>query len=212
MILLELSGADASGKTTNLEYIYNKLVSEGKRVIKFKEVGNQHIVEMVELRKLILNKDSKINILALESMFLGMALQNIAWIRENKDNYDYMICDRGFACKYAYGKALVADLSEKERLCYEKMLEIHQHLRFPQISLYFRITPEEGQKRIALRNGGTDRIEEYGVNYQKKVIELYDDYFRDVANNSYVVNAMQPIENVQKYLDVVLQHISKNYA
>ena len=195
MKLLEFSGIDGSGKTTSLAFLAKYLTDKGLKVASIKEVGNQYIPEAVELRKLVLNPNSKLSNLTMESIFLGMAIENAEWIKANEDKYDYILCDRGFACKYAYGKA-----QTNNNPIMNQILNIHPNFRYSALSVYFRITPEQALERRISRGEAADRIEAQGQEYQRTVFNNYEEYFMKNSLKSHVIDASKSIEEVQSQL------------
>lgn len=201
--IIEFVGIDGSGKNTAIDYVKSYLESQAQRVAVIAEAGNPFIPEMVQLKKLILNPKSEICDLAREAAWTLMALQNTDWINKNQHNFDFILSDRGYACKFAYGNAQV----EQYGIIHE-LLELNRRQRHIASTFYFKIDPELAFKRAHNRGLPIDKIEQQGVEFQKKVNKFYNRYIN--LYGGFVFDASKSQYEVQNNLKNIIDAVFLN--
>lgn len=180
MLRVEIEGIDGSGKTTLLNNIAKSLGNMGFRVGLTREVGNTHDAAAVKLREVILNPDHRMDGKEMELVFGAMRLMNQRWLKENKDQYDIILNDRGILSHYAYTDHNVS--TEFTKQFYAGFLTNYTELA--DIVLRVKVAPEVALARRNKRNGFVDAIEAKGPGYQQLVSESMDKYIEAHYNST----------------------------
>lgn len=178
--VVELSGADGSGKTTGLKYLSEKLTSLGYRVLTTREVGAQMIPVAVQLREFVLNPNNNLDGRSQEIIFAAMRILNQHYYKSIADQYDFILSDRGQLCHMAYTDHNVS--KEFTDLFYNGI--VNQITSSPDVFVYFDVDPDLALNRRVKRGEGLDAIEVKGVEFQKKVRESYHNYLDEIYSDS----------------------------
>ena len=180
MFKVEIEGIDGCGKTTLLNNIAKVFTHEGLRVALTREVGNTHDQAAVELRKIILNPLSKMEGKEMELVFASMRLMNQRWLKENENNFDMCLNDRGILSHYAYTDHNVSPKFTNDLY----MGFLSNYTEFADLILRVKVAPEVALARRDKRNGFVDAIEAKGPEYQKAV-SISMDHYIEYHNNEY---------------------------
>lgn len=204
-IVIEVESIDGAGKTTVHSYIIKKLREKGKRVLDTREVGNPHLPVCVELRKLVLNPTSKLDGKSMEFIFAAMRIENQKFYETVKNDYDYIVSDRGLLSHLAYTDHNVNTYFTDD--FYGGV--VMPLTRNPDLVLFLEIDPETALKRRNARNGFVDAIEAKGPEFQRKVYSSFIKYIRKLETNENLqyrfIDANGTIEEVQQKLDFVIE-------
>jgi dTMP kinase len=203
--VIEFEGIDGSGKTTAYSYFIGRLRDKGLKVLDTREVGNPHLPVCVELRKLVLNPTSKLDGISMEFIFAAMRIENQKFYETVKNDYDYIVSDRGLLSHLAYTDHNVNAYFTED--FYRGV--VMPLTRNPDLVLFLEIDPETALKRRNARNGFVDVIEAKGPEFQRKVYSSFMKYIRKLESSEYLrsifIDANGTIEEVQKKLDFVIE-------
>lgn len=210
MKLIEVEGLDGAGKTTALKYLINQLKSKGCRVLETREVGSKHIDICVKLREIVLNPEYTLSSESMEFIFAAMRLESHKFYQSVKDQYDFIVSDRGWFSHLAYTEASI-DQHFVDSLYIGLISDMTQ---MPDYTVYLDIDPKVGQQRMAKRNEKADAIEIKGTSFQEKVKLCFEKYMNldIILKNTKVltIDANLDIDKVEKQLDNVIRIITRS--
>lgn len=178
---IAFEGIDGSGKTRQISLLNEYLVSKGHSVLLTKEFGSEHNLACQELRKFALNSNYGFDEMAGQFMFAACSSQHSEQvIAPALEEYDFIISDRSIESNLAYCAAL--GLKEFAHKLF--FLDTRRH--HPSTVVFLNVSPETTWARLNKRekehfsDGGTDRIEDKGFQFQCKV---RDEYLERIEHN-----------------------------
>jgi len=193
MYRIDFEGIDGSGKTTALKkYIYH-LRDVGYRVLESREVGNPHIPICVELRKLILNPDVKMDKRSMELIFSAMRIENDRFYESVQYDYDVLVSDRGWLSHLAYCD--VNCYPEFTNKFYFNFLE--SECTLPNMIIYMDIDPDLATSRRNTRNEVKDSIEAKGDIFLNNVSDAFKTHLKLLKNRVVFIDANKSLEDVE---------------
>ncbi|QEW06585.1 dTMP kinase [Nitrincola iocasae] len=197
---ITLEGVEGVGKTTNLEYIHQRLQAAGITVVVTREPGGTAMAE--EIRELLLRQrtESVAEMAELLLMFAARAQHLHALITPSLEQGHWVLCDRFTDATYAYqGGGRGVPLSLISTL--ESMVQAS--LR-PDLTLLLDLPVEQGLERA--RNRSTpDRFEAEKQRFFEAVREVYLDRAMAEPERFAVIDASLDLEQVQQQIRVQLQ-------
>jgi dTMP kinase len=196
---ITLEGGEGAGKSTNLAFIEAYLQDRKIPLIVTREPGGTHLAE--KLRHLLLEKTQETWTDAAELLVMFAArsqhLQHV--ILPALAAGKWVLCDRFTDATYAYqggGRNMgVKNIAWLENL-------VQGHFR-PDLTLLFDVPVEVGMERAALR-GDPDRFEAEKLDFFRGVRRAYLVQAKLHAGRFRIVNANQPLADVQKHILEVL--------
>ncbi len=198
-LFITIEGGEGVGKSTNIEFIASTLKQAGIAFILTREPGGTPLAE--EIRQLLLSPRDE-NVAENTELLLMFAAraQHIAEVIEPAlARGDWVICDRFTDATFAYqggGRGVpmqkIADLEQW----------VQGELR-PDYTLLFDAPVEVGLQRAADR-GELDRFEQEQQLFFRGVRQAYLDLALKHANRYRVIDAAQPLVEVQSALSGVL--------
>lgn len=190
---ITVEGPDGAGKSTILNELYNKLVEEGRDVVKTREPGGVSIAE--QIREVILNKENTAMDIRTEALLYAAARRQhlVEVVIPALEKGSIVICDRFIDSSLAYqGKGRDIGMTE--------VMNINQFAiedKMPDLTLYFDIAPEEGLKRIAGHDGReVNRLDLESLDFHQKVYEGYQSLIEQYPDRIKVVDASKSKEEV----------------
>jgi len=108
-----VDGRDKIGKTTQVELLYQYLISKGYKVLKTREPGSPLAPVSMELRKYMLDSQYADQMTMTARELISQAIRSIhieKVIMPAIGRYDYIVQDRGILSGFAYGQACGNDL------------------------------------------------------------------------------------------------------
>jgi len=199
---ITVEGIEGVGKTTNIEFIQQRLLAAGKDVVVTREPGGTPLGEAI--RGLLLDPEytGMDSSCELQLMFAARAEHLARVIRPALDKGQWVLCDRFTDATYAYqGGGRGIDTGVIARL-----EELVQGDFRPDLTLLLDVPVEIGLARASER-GKLDRFEQEKVEFFERVRQAYLGMARQHATRYRIVDASQPLEQVQKQLEVVLQSV-----
>jgi dTMP kinase len=190
---ITVEGPDGAGKSTILNELYNKLVEEGRDVVKTREPGGVSIAE--QIREVILNKENTAMDIRTEALLYAAARRQhlVEVVIPALEKGTIVICDRFIDSSLAYqGNGREIGMTE--------VMNINQFAiedKMPDLTLYFDIAPEEGLKRIARHDGReVNRLDLESLDFHQKVYEGYQSLIKQYPDRIKVVDASKSKEKV----------------
>jgi dTMP kinase len=199
---ITVEGIEGVGKTTNIDFIHKWLLAAGKDVIVTREPGGTPLGEAI--RGLLLDPQytGMDSTCELQLMFAARAEHLARVIRPALEKGRWVLCDRFTDATYAYqGGGRGIDTGIIARL--ETLVQGDFR---PDITLLLDVPVEIGLARAGKR-GELDRFEQEKVEFFERVRQAYLDMARQYTDRYRVIDASQPLEQVQQQLEVVLQSI-----
>lgn len=198
---IEFSGCDGSGKTSALEKTSQYLKQKGFRVLETREVGNPHIGICKDLRSLILNPEVKLDGKSMELIFAAMRIENEIFYEKIKNDYDYLLSDRGYFDHLAYG-----DVNCTPEFTQDLFIDcVAKYSSKPDYVLYFDVNIDEAKRRRVLRNDVVDSIELKGDEFQTQVSKRFKHH---IANES-TVHTIDANQNLLDVWDQIIRFLDK---
>jgi dTMP kinase len=202
---LTLEGVEGTGKSTNLGFITDYLRDAGIDLIVTREPGGTELGE--EIRDLLLShrEDGMHPDTELLLMFAARAEHLRRKIQPALAAGQWVLSDRFTDATYAYqggGRAL-----DLERIAI--LEDWTQGALRPDVTFLLDLDPEVGLARAANR-AALDRFEQEDLAFFQRVRNAYQQRVEEQPERFRVVDASQPLEEVQAdlqaYLDALLQY------
>ena len=201
-LFITLEGPEGAGKSTNREYLAERLREQGIEVVLSREPGGTPLAERI--RELLLAPSDEIMDSDTELLLVFAArAQHLAQvIRPALARGAVVLCDRFTDATYAYqggGRGLSeARIAELERF-------VQGELR-PNLTLVFDLPVEIGLSRAAAR-GRLDRFEQEGRAFFDAVRHTYLQRAQAAPARYRVLDAAQSLEAVQRAIDALMPEI-----
>jgi len=199
---ITVEGIEGVGKTTNIGFIHQQLLAAGKDVLVTREPGGTSLGEAI--RGLLLDPEytGMDSSCELQLMFAARAEHLARVIRPALEKGQWVLCDRFTDATYAYqGGGRGIDTGVIARL--EALVQGDFR---PDVTLLLDVPVEVGLARAGQR-GDLDRFEQEKVEFFERVRQAYLDMARQYAARYRVIDASQPLEQVQQQLELVLQSV-----
>lgn len=198
---IAFEGIDGSGKTKQIDLLLQFLQQQGYSVLLTREFGSLHNEACVHIRDFALNSKHNIDEIAGQFMFAACSSQHSEKvIAPNIDKYDFILSDRSIESNLAYCTSIGIDRQFAHTLFLLDKRRIH-----PDRIVYLNVDPEISWKRVSRRtqekftDGGSDRIEDKGLEFQKRVHAEYAR--RQQENPRYVVvDSQDTIEQTHRLI------------
>ncbi|MFK8329419.1 dTMP kinase [Pseudomonas sp. BJa5] len=201
-LFITLEGPEGAGKSTNREYLAAHLRAQGVDVVLTREPGGTPLAE--KIRELLLAPSDETMDADTELLLVFAArAQHLAQvIRPALARGAVVLCDRFTDATYAYqggGRGL-----SLERIATLEQF-VQGELR-PDLTLVFDLPVEIGLSRAAAR-GRLDRFEQEGQAFFEAVRQAYLARAKAAPQRYTLIDASQPLAQVQHTLDAVLPRI-----
>ncbi len=201
-LFITLEGPEGAGKSTNREYLAQRLRDHGLDVVLTREPGGTPLAERI--RELLLtpadepmNSDTELLL-----VFAARAQHLAQVIRPALARGAVVLCDRFTDATYAYqggGRGLAF-----QRI--EQLEQFVQGEMRPDLTLIFDLPVAIGLSRAAAR-GRLDRFEQEGLEFFEAVRNAYLERARQKPQRYRVIDAGQSLTSVQADLDGILPEI-----
>ncbi|WP_295483517.1 dTMP kinase [uncultured Pseudomonas sp.] len=201
-LFITLEGPEGAGKSTNREYLAQRLREHGIDVVMTREPGGTPLAERI--RELLLDPSDETMAVDTELLLMFAArAQHLAMvIRPALARGAVVLCDRFTDATYAYqggGRGLpIERIATLEHF-------VQGQLR-PDLTLVFDLPVEIGLARAAAR-GRLDRFEQEGQPFFEAVRQAYLQRAAAAPQRYHLLNAAQPLAAVQQAIDTLLPDI-----
>ncbi|MBF8756033.1 dTMP kinase [Pseudomonas guariconensis] len=201
-LFITLEGPEGAGKSTNREYLAERLREQGLDVVMTREPGGTPLAERI--RELLLAPSDETMAVDTELllMFAARAQHLAQVILPALDRGAVVLCDRFTDATYAY-QGGGRGLSQARIATLETFVQ--GSLR-PDLTLVFDLPVEVGLARAAAR-GRLDRFEQEGQAFFEAVRQAYLQRAQGDQQRYSVLDAAQPLEAVQRAIDALLPGI-----
>ena len=206
-MFITLEGPEGSGKTTAVEFAVKALEEKGYQIVRTREPGGTPIAE--QIRNVILDKANTNMDPRTEALLYAASrrqhLVEKVWpaLKEGK----IVICDRYLDSSLAYQGGA-------RGLGIENILNVNLFATentFPDLTLLFDITPEEGLRRISANaNREVNRLDLEKLDFHHKVRNAFLELAKRYPNRFVIIDASKSREEVAKAtLDAIMSRLCK---
>lgn len=201
-LFITLEGPEGAGKSTNREYLAERLRAAGIEVLLTREPGGTPLAERIREVLLtpveeVMNADTELLL-----VFAARAQHLATVIRPALARGAVVLCDRFTDSTYAYQGA-GRGLSLERIAALEDFVQ--GDLR-PDLTLVFDLPVDVGLARASAR-GRLDRFEQEGQVFFQKVREAFLARAAAAPQRYVLVDAAQPLAQVQQSLDALLPQL-----
>ena len=204
-MFITLEGPEGSGKTTAVEAAVKALEAKGYEIVRTREPGGTPIAE--QIRNVILDKANTNMDPRTEALLYAASrrqhLVEKVWpaLKEGK----IVICDRYLDSSLAYQGGA-------RGLGVENILNVNLFATentFPDLTLLFDITPEEGLKRISANaNREVNRLDLEKLEFHHKVRDTFLELAKRYPERFVIIDASKSKEEVAKAtLDAIMSRL-----
>jgi dTMP kinase len=199
---ITLEGPEGAGKSTNREFLAERLRERGIDVLLTREPGGTPLAERIRELLLAPSDEPMASDTELLLVFAARAQHLDQVIRPALARGTVVLCDRFTDATYAYqggGRGLA-----KQRI--EQLENFVQGDLRPDLTLIFDLPVDIGLSRAAAR-GRLDRFEQEGLGFFEAVRNAYLERARQAPTRYQVIDAGQPLAAVQRDLQALLPQI-----
>ncbi len=204
-LFISFEGIDGCGKSTQIRLLNEYLKGKGYDVLLTREPGGSVISE--KIREMLLDKANSDMTDVTEALLYAAARDQLVntVIIPALEKGKIVLCDRFVDSSEAYQ-------GFGRRLGSEYILDINRRIldHLPDITFYFKLTPEEAQRRIANMKRDTDRLEEAGISFFERTNEGFNTIAERDSERIVTLNAGDTIENIHKKItDIVDDYLNR---
>ncbi|CRN00450.1 Thymidylate kinase [Pseudomonas sp. 34 E 7] len=198
-LFITLEGPEGAGKSTNRDYLAERLRAAGVEVVLTREPGGTPLAERIR-EVLLAPGDEPMNTdTELLLVFAARAQHLAEVIRPALARGAVVICDRFTDSTYAYQGG-------GRGLCLQRIAALEAFVQGdlrPDLTLLFDLPVEVGMARASAR-GRLDRFELEGQAFFDAVRTAFLERARAEPTRYYLLDAAQPLAQVQQALDALL--------
>jgi dTMP kinase len=201
-LFITFEGVEGAGKTTNIEFIAEKIQQAGHEILLTREPGGTQVGEAI--REILISKDlpEMHQTTELLLMFAARAEHIQRKIIPALNQGKTVLCDRFTDATYAYQGAGRGISSDKIAIL-ENLVQ--DSLR-PDYTFLFDLDADVGLARIQSR-GVTDRFEQQHIDFFNRVRAQYLKMAEADKKRYRIVNAQYDLATVQQQISELLSHI-----
>jgi dTMP kinase len=196
---ITVEGIEGVGKSTNMEFIHQRLLASGKDVVVTREPGGTPLGEAIRGLLLDASYTGMDSTCELQLMFAARAEHLARVIRPALQRGQWVLCDRFTDATYAYqggGRGIDIDIIAR-------LEELVQGDFRPDMTLLLDVPVEVGLARAGQR-GELDRFEQEKVEFFERVRAAYLSMANEHPHRYRVIDAGQPLDQVQQQLAALL--------
>ncbi|WP_299872271.1 dTMP kinase [uncultured Cocleimonas sp.] len=201
-LFITFEGVEGAGKTTNIEYIAEKIIASGHEILLTREPGGTELGEAI--RELLISKEfpEMHHNTELLLMFAARAEHLQRKIIPALEQGKWVLCDRFTDATYAYQGA-GRDIDQDNIQILENLV---QGTLRPDYTFLFDIDADIGLARARSR-GETDRFEQQHIDFFNRVRSAYLKMADENQKRYRIVNAQYDLQTVQTQIDKLLSQI-----
>ncbi|HLD66139.1 MAG TPA: dTMP kinase, partial [Pseudomonas sp.] len=201
-LFITLEGPEGAGKSTNREYLAERLRAQGLDVLLSREPGGTPLAERIRELLLAPSAEPMAADTELLLVFAARAQHLAEVIRPALARGAVVLCDRFTDATYAY-QGGGRGLSESRIAVLENFVQ--GSLR-PDLCLVFDLPVDVGLARAAAR-GCLDRFEQEGLGFFEAVRQTYLRRASQQPQRYRILDAAQSLSQVQQALDALLPEL-----
>ncbi|PPE06678.1 dTMP kinase [Mesoplasma corruscae] len=205
-MFITLEGMDGSGKTTVIQRLKKDLEAQGYSVVLTREPGGLEICE--KIRSILLDKDdNKIESWTEALLFIAARKEHLEkLIKPELEKGNIVISDRFLDSTSAYQGGA-------RNLGVERIQSLQEEILgncLPNLTLYFKLSFEEAEKRISKRLEDKNRLDEETQLFKEKVKEAFEKIVIQNPERVKVVDASLDENGVyESSIKIIREELSK---
>lgn len=206
-IFITFEGVEGGGKTTNINFIAERLKKEGKQILLTREPGGTEVSEAI--REILLSKalPSMHQDTELLLMFASRAEHLQKKILPALEQGVWVLCDRFTDASYAYQGGGRGIAMERIALL-ENWVQGDCH---PDYTFLFDLDAQTGLSRAKSR-GETDRFEQEDIEFFNRIRAKYLQMAEQYSHRYRIINAQPHLQQVQQQVNETLQVILNSHS
>ena len=202
---ITFEGGEGSGKTTQIELLYQKLINNGINVVKTREPGGTVIGE--EIRNILVKGPTK-NITPFTELLLNSASRKEhieRLIKPNIDDGSWVLCDRFVDSTLVYqGYGHGLDINIVKNI---NQFTVGDYI--PDLTIIFDIDPNDGLTRASKRKIEEDRYEKMDISFHLKIRESYLQIAKNDTKKYKIVDASLDKEIISDNIYKIISDLFK---
>jgi dTMP kinase len=197
-LYIAIEGTDGSGKTTQINALYNYFKSQGREVLKTREPRKKDGIIAKLVQKILLGK-VKVPSVSLQYLFSAdRQMNHVENILPALKAGKVVISDRCFWSAVAYGildRGLDTDVKDSaQMLVSQSILSMYHQYTIPDITFYLDVPVKTAVKRVK-RGDGLKEIYEDKKKLEK-TLEVYHWLLKQFPKEFYKIDATKPVGEV----------------
>ena len=199
-IFITFEGIDGSGKSTQVKYLANRLMTLGREVVLTREPGGSTGAE--EIRSLVLEGAPERWSAETEILLFTAARRDHMekLILPALEDGKIVICDRFADSTRMYQGLTRGDLRSTVDSLTDLMIK-----RQPDLTILIDMDPELGHRRAKARNTKEERFEDFGVDLQRRMRAGFLQLAEEFPDRIRIVNGNQSVEDLSEEVYGVVQ-------
>ena len=199
-IFITFEGIDGSGKSTQVKYLANRLMTLGREVVLTREPGGSTGAE--EIRSLVLEGAPERWSAETEILLFTAARRDHMekLILPALEDGKIVICDRFADSTRMYQGLTRGDLRSTVDSLTDLMIK-----RQPDLTILIDMDPELGHRRAKARNTKEERFEDFGVDLQRRMRAGFLQLAEEFPDRIRIVNGNQSVEDLSEDIYGVVQ-------
>ena len=199
-IFITFEGIDGSGKSTQVKYLANRLMTLGREVVLTREPGGSTGAE--EIRSLVLEGAPERWSAETEILLFTAARRDHMekLILPALEDGKIVICDRFADSTRMYQGLTRGDLRSTVDSLTDLMIK-----RQPDLTILIDMDPELGHRRAKARNTKEERFEDFGVDLQRRMRGGFLQLAKEFPDRIRIVNGNQSVEDLSEEIYEVVQ-------
>ena len=193
---ITFEGGEGTGKSTQIEILYRRLLLEEIDVVSCREPGGTKGAE--DIRQLLVKGEGERWMPTTEALLMSAARADLVQKRilPQIEGGTWVLCDR-------FTDSTLAYQGYGHGLGYKNIEELN-HFTVgdlkPDLTFIFQINPEVGLARTKQRKEGEDRYERLDINFHRRVAEGYAEVLKNNPNRCVAINALLDIDMISGYI------------
>ncbi len=193
---ITFEGGEGSGKSTQTEILYRKLLQMEVDVVSYREPGGTHGAE--EIRQLLMEGEGDRWNPVTEALLMSAARADLVQRRilPQLEAGRWVLCDR-------FTDSTLAYQGYGHELGYEPLQKLNQFTvgeLEPDLTFIFQMSAELGLERTALRKAGINRFERYDIMFHRRVAEGFAEILKKNPDRCVAVNALLDIDMISDFI------------
>ena len=199
-MFITFEGIDGSGKSTQVKYLANRLMTLGREVVLTREPGGSTGAE--EIRSLVLEGAPERWSAETEILLFTAARRDHMekLILPALEDGKIVICDRFADSTRMYQGLTRGDLRSTVDSLTDLMIK-----RQPDLTILIDMDPELGHQRAKARNTKEERFEDFGVDLQRRMRAGFLQLAKEFPDRIRIVNGNQSVEDLSEEIYGVVQ-------
>ncbi len=199
---ITLEGGEGAGKSSNMEWLAERLRAAGKTVLLTREPGGTPLAESIRQVLLAPSEETMADDTELLLVFAARAQHLAEKIRPALARGEWVLCDRFVDATWAYQGA-GRGLDRQAIGSLEQWVVANSQ---PDMTILFDIPVEAGMARAGKR-AALDRIEQEDMAFFERIRECYLQRANQQPGRFRVVDALQPLEAVRDQIAPLIEEM-----